>query len=318
MKRFTDLAQIPADFGPTVVTIGNFDGVHIGHQKVLSTLVNTARVHGLSSVAVSFDPHPARVHGPAGVHIEIMGQDGRQQILADLGVDYYLLLHYNLAFAAQTPEEFVKRTFVDALKAKFVVIGDDVRFGTKNSGDLSTMKELGHKYGFEVLVVGDLLAHDDRRCSSTSIRQLLAEGRVADAASILGRNHYMSGEVVHGAARGRELGFPTANMDVDSVGLVPGDGVYAGWLIDEAGTRHPVAVSVGTNPTFEGITTRQVEAHVIGRPEEKVEDFNLYGQHVTLEFVDYLRGMVAYTGVEALIEQMHADVEKAKTILGIS
>ena len=107
-------------------------------------------------------------------------------------------------------------------------------------------------------------------------------------------------------------------MDVDSVGLVPGDGVYAGWLIDEAGTRHPVAVSVGTNPTFEGITTRQVEAHVIGRPEEKVEDFNLYGQHVTLEFVDYLRGMVAYTGVEALIEQMHADVEKAKTILGIS
>lgn len=318
MKRYTDLAQLPTGFGPTVVTLGNFDGVHIGHRKVLTTLVATARAHQLTSVAVSFDPHPARVHGPAGVHIEIMGQDDRQQLMADMGVDVYLLLHYNLAFAAQTPEEFVKRTFVDALHAQYVVIGDDVRFGKQNSGDLTTMKELGEHYGFEVLVVEDLLAHDDRRCSSTSIRKLLAEGRVKDAAAILGRPHYMSGEVVHGAARGRELGFPTANMDVDSIGLVPGDGVYAGWLIDETGTRHPVAVSVGTNPTFEGITTRQVEAHVIGRPAERVEDFDLYGQHVTLEFVDYLRGMVAYTGVEALIEQIHADVEQAKNILGIS
>ncbi|MGV3016429.1 bifunctional riboflavin kinase/FAD synthetase [Rothia sp. 88186D007BW] len=315
MKRFTDLAQVPADFGPTVVTIGNFDGVHIGHQKVLSTLVDTARAHQLDSVAVSFDPHPAKVHGPAGGHIEIMGQDGRQKILADLGVDYYLLLHYDLTFAAQTPQEFVKRTFVDALNARFVVIGDDVRFGAHNSGDLNTMRELGEKYGFEVLVVEDLLALDDRRCSSTSIRQLLAQGQVGHAASILGRNHYMSGEVVHGAARGRELGFPTANLHVDSEGLVPADGVYAGWLTDQGGTRHPVAISVGTNPTFEGITTRQVEAHVIDRPQEKVEDFNLYGQHVTLEFVEYLRGMVAYTGVEALIEQMHDDVEKVKTIL---
>lgn len=317
MKRFTDLAQVPTGFGPTVVTLGNFDGVHIGHQKVLSTLAQTARQHRLTSVAISFDPHPARVHAPAGTHVEIMDQDSRQQIMAQLGVDVYLLLHYNLAFAAQTPEEFVRRTFVEALGARYVVIGDDVRFGTNNSGDLNTMKELGERFGFEVLVVEDLLADGTHRCSSTGVRSLLTEGRVEAAAEILGRNHFMRGEVVHGAARGRELGFPTANMDVDSSGLVPGDGVYAGWLTDEGGTRHPVAISVGTNPTFEGITTRQVEAHVIGRPQEAVEAFDLYGQQVTLEFVGYLRGMVAYTGVEALIAQMHQDVADARSVLGL-
>lgn len=316
MKRYTDPAQLPADLGPTAVTIGNFDGVHQGHQLVLRTLVAEAQKRGLASVAVSFDPHPARVHNPGGDHTDIMGHDARQNIMGELGLDAYLLLTYTLDFAAQTPEEFVHSTFVEGLDARLVVIGDDVRFGVNNSGDLTTMKELGDKYGFEVVTVEDLLADDARRCSSTSIRGLLAEGKVEDAARLLGRNHFMQGEVVHGAARGRELGFPTANMSQDSDGLIPGDGVYAGWLTDEAGTRHPVAISVGTNPTFAGITTRQVEAHVMGRPQEKVEDFNLYGQNVTLEFVHYLRGMVAYRGVEALIEQMNQDVQQALEKLG--
>lgn len=316
MKRYTDLAQIPRGYGPTVVTIGNFDGVHIGHQKVLSTLVETAQERGLTSVAVSFDPHPALVHGATGSHVDIMGQNDRQTVMAGLGVDVYLLLHYDLDFAAQTPEEFVTRTFVDALGARCVVIGDDVRFGANNSGDLATMKELGQRFGFDVVVVEDLLVSDQSRCSSTTIRHLLGQGRVEEAASLLGRAHYMRGEVVHGAARGRELGFPTANLSLDSEGLVPADGVYAGWLIDEKNVRHPVAISVGTNPTFEGITTRQVEAHVINRADEKIEDFNLYGQHIILEFVAFLRGMVAYTGVEALVEQMHQDVEQARHILG--
>lgn len=315
MKRYTDLAQIPAGYGPTVVTIGNFDGVHIGHQKVLSTLVATAKERGLTSVAVSFDPHPALVHGPAGSHVDIMGQNDRQAVMAELGVDVYLLLHYDLEFAAQTPEEFVARTFAEALGTQCVVIGDDVRFGANNSGDLETMKELGLRFGFDVVVVEDLLVSDESRCSSTTIRQLLGQGRAEEAGSLLGRPHFMRGEVVHGAARGRQLGFPTANLSPESEGLVPADGVYAGWLIDEQGGRHPVAISVGTNPTFEGITTRQVEAHVIDRTDEKVEDFNLYGQQVTLEFVAFLRGMVAYSGVEALIEQMHQDVEQARQIL---
>lgn len=315
MKSYTDITQIPAGYGPTAVTIGNFDGVHIGHQRVLSTLVATARERGVTSVAISFDPHPAVVHGPAGAHVDIMGQGDRQAVMAELGVDVYLLLHYDLDFAAQTPEEFVVKTFVEALGARCVVIGDDVRFGANNSGDLATMQELGRRYGFDVVVVEDLLASDQSRCSSTTIRQLLSQGRVEEAGSLLGRSHYMRGEVVHGAARGRELGFPTANLSVHSEGLVPADGVYAGWLSDEQGVRHPVAISVGTNPTFEGVTTRQVEAHVIDRTDECVEDFDLYGQQVTLEFVAFLRGMVAYTGVEALVEQMHQDVDQARELL---
>lgn len=315
MKHFTALEEIPQDLGPTVVTIGNFDGVHRGHQKVLSTLIDTARARSLTSVAISFDPHPALVHGYGQDHQEIMDQQARSQLMEALGLDVYLLLHYSLDFAAQTPEDFVRSTFVEALGAQVVVIGDDVRFGVNNSGDLTTMRQLGQKYGFEVLVVEDLKAQDDRRCSSTIIRGLLAEGRVEEAANLLGRYHYMTGEVVHGLARGRELGFPTANLALDSMGLAPADGVYAGWLTDQAGVRHPVAVSVGTNPTFEGIEQRQVEAHVINRPQEPVENFNLYGQRVTLEFVAYLRGMVAYRGPQALIEQMHQDVEEARQVL---
>ena len=159
------------------------------------------------------------------------------------------------------------------------------------------------------------MVDENTRCSSTRIRQLLLEGDMPAATERLGRHHMMAGEVVHGLARGRELGFPTANLDFEARGLLPADGVYAGWLVDEAGTRHPSAISVGTNPTFDGIEHRQVEAHVIDRPEERVEDFNLYGQHVLIEFVKRLRPMVAYTGVEALIEQINDDVAKTREVL---
>lgn len=317
MERYRELDQIPADFGPSVVTIGNFDGAHVGHARVIEKVVELAQKEQLSSIAVSFDPHPAVVHQPEREHQEIMGQEDRQRFLAELGLEHFLLLHYDLEFARQTPEEFVRKIFVEGLQARWVVIGDDVRFGHENSGDLSTMIELGKKYGFEVATVADLTHDSERRCSSTWIRELLSEGRVAEAAQILGRNHLMHGEVVHGAARGRELGFPTANMSFDSDGFVPADGVYAGWLTDEAGNRWPVATSVGTNPTFEGVERRQVEAHVLNRPDEAVEDFDLYGQRVILEFVEHLRPMVAYRGVEALIEQMHEDVAQAKTVLGV-
>ncbi|MBM7051306.1 bifunctional riboflavin kinase/FAD synthetase [Rothia sp. ZJ1223] len=318
MERYTDLQQVPADFGPSVVTLGNFDGAHSGHAKVIERVVDVARARGLTSVAVSFDPHPAVVHNPGAYHPEIMGQEDRQRLLQQMGLEHYVLIHYTLEFSAQSAEEFVKSTFVDALKAKAVVVGDDVRFGYRNSGDLSTMIELGEKYGFEVFTVDDLTHDSARRCSSTWIRELLAEGQVEDAAEILGRPHLMRGEVVHGLARGRELGFPTANLSVDSDGFVPADGVYAGWLTDEAGNRWPVATSVGTNPTFEGVERRQVEAHVMGRPQERVEDFDLYDQRVVLEFTARLRPMVAYTGVEALIEQMNKDVQDAQQVLGLA
>ena len=318
MDCFTSLEEIPAGYGPTAVTIGNFDGVHRGHARVIGTLVEQARATGLRSVAITFDPHPALVHRPEEPHFPIMGMQDSMQLLAELGLDALALLPYSLEFARKTPEEFIRETFVEGLSAKRVVIGADVRFGRDNGGDLETMRRLGEKYGFDVVVVEDLgvdgelcdLGEGNRRCSSTWIRELLAQGDVGAAARLLGRNHRMRGEVVHGAARGRELGFPTANMSTDSDGLIPADGVYAGWLFDEPGNRWPVAISVGSNPTFEGVS-RQVEAHVMGRPQEQVEAFDLYGQQVLLEFVAHLRPMVAYRGMDSLIEQMTRDVEDA-------
>ncbi|WP_269929073.1 bifunctional riboflavin kinase/FAD synthetase [Kocuria massiliensis] len=327
MDCFRSLDQVPEDFGATAVTIGNFDGVHRGHTRVIQTVVEQARAAGLKAVAISFDPHPALVHRPDVPHYPIMGMRDSLDLLDELGLDALVLLPYSLEFAHQTPEDFIRQTFVEGLAAKKVVIGADVRFGRHNSGDLETMQALGEEYGFDVVVVEDLSTDNDlgeltgdaphRRCSSTWIRELLAAGDVETAAKLLGRFHRMRGEVVHGAARGRELGFPTANMAPGSDGLIPADGVYAGWLHDEAGLRWPVAISVGSNPTFEGVS-RQVEAHVMGRPQEEVEDFNLYGQNVLLEFVAHLRPMVAYEGMDALIRQMAQDVDDAWAVLGQS
>ncbi|NYE96714.1 riboflavin kinase/FMN adenylyltransferase [Psychromicrobium silvestre] len=312
MQYFNGLAEVPADFGPSVVTLGNFDGVHRGHQEVLSQLVLTAQKRDARAVAITFDPPPAQVHRPKSAPAQIMSLQDRLAIMAGTGLDAVLVLNYTLEFAQQSAEEFVRSTFVEALRAAVVVVGHDVRFGRDNAGDLSTMQELGEKYGFHVEVIKEF--GDDRRCSSTWVREALQRGEVGTAAEVLGRPHHMRGEVVHGAARGRELGFPTANLAADASGFIPADGIYAGWLIDQAGVRWPAAISVGSNPTFEGVS-RQVEAHVLDRPEEAVEEFDLYGQFVTVEFVERLRGMVAYTGPEALVEQMCKDVEQARALL---
>jgi len=331
---WNDPSEVPADFGPSVVTFGNFDGVHRGHQQVLSQLIRTARLNHARAVAITFDPHPAQVHRPDSAPELIMGLEDKLVALGEVGLDAVLVMKYSLELASLTPEEFVSSVLVDALKASHVVIGHDARFGRGNSGDLDTMKELGEKLGFEVQVISEfgsegypLHGHPDghpggdpdagagdRRCSSTWVREALREGDVATAAAVLGRPHRMRGEVVHGAARGRDLGFPTANLSADATGYIPADGIYAGWLVDQAGTRWPAAISVGSNPTFDGVS-RQVEAHVIDRPEEAVEDFDLYGQTVVVEFVARLRGMVAYRGPEALVEQMRLDVVQAHDIL---
>jgi riboflavin kinase/FMN adenylyltransferase len=252
-----------------------------------------------------------------------MGLQDKLQALGELGLDAVLVMKYSLELASLTPDEFVGTVLVDSLHASHVVIGHDTRFGRGNSGDLNTMRELGEKFGFEVLVISEFGSegfplHDDggtdRRCSSTWVREALNGGDVATAAAVLGRPHQMRGEVVHGAARGRLLGFPTANLSHDASGLIPADGIYAGWLVDQGGTRWPAAISVGSNPTFDGVS-RQVEAHVIDRPEESADDFNLYGQTVVVEFVARLRGMVAYRGPEALVEQMRQDVVQTHDLL---
>ncbi|MFK4639767.1 bifunctional riboflavin kinase/FAD synthetase [Paenarthrobacter histidinolovorans] len=320
---WNDPTEVPKDFGPTVVTIGNFDGVHRGHQHVLSQLTDTAKRYNIPSVAVTFDPHPAQVHRPDAAPELIMGLQDKLEALGDTGVDAVLVMKYTLDLAAMSPVEFVRDVLIDGLHAAHVVVGHDLRFGAGNVGDVVTMQELGEQLGFGVQVVNEYgaggfpLHHDgdaDRRCSSTWVREALSEGDVVTAAAVLGRPHRMRGEVVHGAARGRDLGFPTANLSHDSTGYIPADGIYAGWLIDQSGTRWPAAISVGSNPTFDGVS-RQVEAHVIDRPEENVEDFDLYGQTVAVEFTRRLRGMVAYRGPEALVEQMCLDVAQARELL---
>ncbi|WP_298321823.1 bifunctional riboflavin kinase/FAD synthetase [Haloactinopolyspora sp.] len=321
MHRWTDLAQVPRDFGPSVVTIGNFDGVHRGHRSVLTRMVADARAAGAKAVVVTFDPHPRMLHNPDDAPELICGIEDRLELLAETGLDAVLVQPYTWEFARQSPEEFVRRFLVDGLRAATVVVGRDVRFGWRNEGDLSTMLALGERYGFSVEVIDDVRPSSEkahRRWSSTWVRELLAEGRVAEAAEILGRPHRVRGVVVRGDARGRDLGFPTANLSPDSVGMIPADGVYAGWLrrtsaadAAEPEPRMPAAISVGTNPTFNG-TTRRVEAYVLDRT-----DLDLYDDEVLLEFVDAIRPTLRFGSVDELVATMTDDVAKARAILGV-
>ncbi|PRZ05645.1 riboflavin kinase/FMN adenylyltransferase [Isoptericola sp. CG 20/1183] len=324
MQVFTDLDQVPDGFGPSAVTIGNFDGVHRGHQAVLGRLVHLARADGLAAVAVTFDPHPAVVHRPESAPELLTGLADRLDLLAATGLDAVLVIPYSLAFAAQDPEAFVTRYLTAGLGARSVVVGHDVRFGRDNSGTLATMVELGGEHGFEVVAiddVGECLAESAgarQRWSSSAARALLAEGDVAQAADVLGRAHRVRGTVVHGDARGRELGFPTANLG-GIAGMVPADGVYAGWLrrpaLAESDPGHPdvrlpAAISIGTNPTFDGVE-RRVEAYVLDRT-----DLDLYDEEVVLELVEHLRATLRFDGIEPLVRQMHDDVARARAILG--
>jgi riboflavin kinase / FMN adenylyltransferase len=309
------LAEVPHGLDPSVVTIGNFDGVHRGHRQVLEHVVSTARSAGQCAIAITFDPHPRVVHRPNEPQESITDLQEKSRLLAQMGLDGLAVIHYTLEFAQQSPEEFVRNVIVNALHARTVVVGRDVRFGYRNTGDYETMCALGEKYHFTVVPVADF--GEDRRCSSTWIREALRAGDVAEAAGVLGRNHRVHGEVVHGFARGRALGFPTANLSDEVQGMIPADGVYAGWLHEESGRRWPAAISVGSNPTFDGVS-RVVEAHVIDRTDAAVEDFDLYGQQVAVEFVERLRGMVAFEGIPKLIEQMTDDVERTRAVLAVS
>lgn len=318
MRVWNSLDEVPTDLPRTVVTLGNFDGVHRGHREVLRRVVELARARGALAVAVTFTPHPRAVHHPEVPHVDIISPEQRVVLLEEAGLDAVLLQRYTLEFADQSPEEFVRGMLVHGLHAAVVVVGHDVRFGRGNTGDVAEMVRLGARYGFEVEAVEEFPAEHgaepERRCSSTWVREALAAGDVAQAAAVLGRHHVLAGEVVHGFARGRELGFPTANLETDVQGMIPADGVYAGWVHDAHGGVWPAAISIGSNPTFEDVS-RVVEAHVIDRHDERVEDFDLYGQHIEVEFVARLRGMVAYEGVEKLVAQITQDVDEARAIL---
>jgi len=297
------------------VTIGNFDGVHRGHHAVLKLVVDRARAAGLRSVAVTFDPHPLAVLYPDRAPEPLSTTDHKLELLAAAGLDAVLVMPFTPELAQWSPRRFVQEALVDALGAKEVVVGSDTRFGYRNAGDVDTLRELGAELGFTVQVVADLGRQgQERRWSSTWIRELIAAGDVAGAAEVLGRPHRVTGAVVHGDHRGRELGYPTANLAPDAVGAVPADGVYAGWLVRTAtAERLPAAISIGTNPTFEGRRDRRVEAYVLGR-----DDLDLYDEVVAVEFVERLRPTLRFDGIEALCDQMALDVKRCREVLGVS
>jgi riboflavin kinase/FMN adenylyltransferase len=314
MQRWNRLADVPAGFGPSVVTIGNFDGVHRGHHAVLGLVVDQARERGLRAAAITFDPHPLAVLYPDRAPEPLSTTDHKLELLAETGLDAVLVMPFTHELALWSPRRFVQEVIVDALGAREVVVGRDTRFGHRNSGDVNTLRELGQELGFAVQVVADLGARgEDRRWSSTQVRGMIAEGDVKSAADVLGRPHRVTGEVVHGDHRGRELGYPTANLATDAVGALPADGVYAGWLIRDngRGDRLPAAISVGTNPTFDG-EERRLEAYVLDRT-----DLDLYGETVAVEFVERLRPTLKFDGIESLLIRMAEDVDRSRKILGI-
>jgi len=316
VQVWNGLDEVPAGIGPCVVTLGNFDGVHRGHRAVLGVVVDEARSRGLTSVAVTFHPHPLAVLFPDRAPEEITSLAQRLDLLAATGLDAVLVLEFTRSFAAQTPAEFVDSVFVGALSAQVVVVGADTRFGVRNSGTVDTLRELGAELAFDVVSVADV--GDEGRWSSTRVRALIAAGDVVAAGELLGRSPRVDGVVVHGDHRGRLLGFPTANLGAPLQGLVPGDGVYAGWLtrldlpVGAPDRVLPAAISIGTNPTFDG-TSRRVEGYVLDRT-----DLDLYGERVAYEFVRMLRPTVRFDGIEALVTQMHADVDECRQTLGVA
>ena len=308
MQRWHGLEEVPGDWGRSVVTIGSFDGVHRGHQLIINKAIEHARELGARSVVVTFDPHPSEVVRP-GSHPPLLApQRRRAELMAELGVDAVLVIPFTLAFSQLSPEDFVQRILVDALHTTLIVEGPDFRFGHRASGDVALLAELGARYDFAVDVADfTVQCANGAPLSSSLARRLVSEGDMAGAAEVLGRPHRVEGIVVRGAQRGRELGYPTANVETLPHTAIPADGVYAGWLtVDQE--RMPAAISVGTNPTFDG-TARTVEAYAIDRV-----GLDLYGMHVSVDFLAYLRGMEKFDSIDALLDRMADDVKQAREL----
>ncbi|WP_019182158.1 bifunctional riboflavin kinase/FAD synthetase [Microbacterium yannicii] len=319
MIVFRAPGDVPAGFGPSVVAIGKFDGVHSGHRAVIDRARVDAAAAGARVVAVTFDRNPLALLRPEICPDSLVGVTQKLHLLAEAGVDATLMLTFDRALADLDARAFVEHVLVGALGVQIVLVGADFRFGRGGAGDAALLRDMGREFGFEVDVIDDVRAIDaGRRVSSTWVRELLTAGDVAGAARLLGRPHAVRGEVVHGLKRGRELGFPTANLAADLEGFVPAEGVYAGWLVDagapgdgaaepRSSVRYPAAISVGTNPTFDDVAVRQVEAYVLDETE-----LDLYGHVVEVEFVERIRGMVAFEGIGPLIEQMTDDVIRVR------
>jgi len=306
MQRWRGYEAAPGGLGRTVVTIGVFDGVHRGHQEIIGYTVKRARDLGIESVVVTFDPHPAEVVRP-GSHPAVLTSPTRKaELIEELGADVLCVIPFTPDFSRLPAEEFAHDVLVEHLHAAVVVVGDNFRFGYRAQGDVELLTRLGRTFGYAVQGA-PLVSVDDVVFSSTYIRACVDAGDVRAAAAALGRPHRIEGVVVRGDQRGRQLGFPTANLLCESRAAIPADGVYAAWLV-RRGRREMAAVSIGTNPTFSG-RERRVEAFVLDFDED------LYGERVGLDFVAHLRETRRYDAVEPLIAQIAQDVADTRDIL---
>lgn len=297
--------------GPSVVTIGNFDGVHRGHRVLLGRAVGAAAEADARSVAVTFEPHPAAVLRPGTEPPRIQSLPARISALRDAGVDLVLVLPFTRELAALTPEAFVERVLVQRLRSRRVIVGTNFRFGHKAAGDVVTLAAAGETHGFTAEAV-TLLELDGVALSSSEVRQRVAAGDLPFVTRALGRPFSLAGEVVAGQRRGRTIGFPTANVEVAPDRLLPGHGVYAGTATVTSPTggadTFGAVTNVGTRPTFdgEGVT---VEVHLLDADRE------IYGHHLEVRFLERIRGERRFDGVDALREQITRDAEAARRIV---
>jgi riboflavin kinase/FMN adenylyltransferase len=317
VQRWRGLDAVPTGWGRCVVTIGVFDGVHRGHQEIIGRAVAQARERGLPSVLLTFVPHPSEVVRPGSHPPALTTIVRRAELVSEFGVDVFCALPFTVEFSRMAPAEFAHLVLVERLHAAGVVVGENFRFGHKAAGDVALLHSLGHTFGFTADGISLLCEDDETPISATFIRSLVQAGDITGAAEALGRPHRVDGVVERGDQRGRDLGFPTANLRTDAWAAVPADGVYAGrvFRLDEWGRTVPgpplgtAAISVGTNPTFD-VRQRRVEAYIL--------DFeaDLYGAALGVEFAHRLRGMERFASIAELVVQMQADVDATRALLG--
>lgn len=295
------------------MTIGFFDGVHLGHRVVIGEVRRLAAELGARSAVVTFDRHPAAVVRPETAPLLLTDLDQRLELLASTGIDYALVVQFDEARSKESAEDFVENELVSGLGVRAVVVGADFHFGHGRRGNVALLQKMGAVHGFEVdgieLVASG--AKSARSVSSTSIRDALAKGDLDDASRMLGRPHEVRGVVQEGDRRGRDLGFPTANVAVPSQMQLPADGIYAGWYVGADGTEHPAAISLGRRPTFyDDQPASLLEAHLLEFSGD------LYGARAAVRFVARLRGEEKFQSVDDLVEQMKRDVARTREVLG--
>jgi len=307
---YNGLAEVPPAIRPAVVSIGVFDGVHRGHQALMRTVIDKATELNATPVVVTFSRHPLAVIAPGSEPPLITTLGQRARVMGAVGIKALVVLEFDDAMRHMPPEEFVRAVLVDGLGCSHVVVGANFRFGHQQAGTIETLSDLGKKFGFGVTIFALQLDRGDEVVSSSLIRKHIAEGDMEQVAEELDRPYVLEGTVEHGSARGHDLGFPTANLAVHDHMILPKLGVYAGWMRwkDE---RYPAVVNVGLNPTFGDRDTPIVEAYIIDFAQD------LYDETIEIEFTHRLRDELRFKNVDYLVTQMHADVDRARGLLGI-